>query len=60
MHGLHGYQLECFAGKSNNEIIVLLEEIIRNEVLNEKIKELTHTLEKTKNNAASFSSESFV
>jgi hypothetical protein len=41
MHGLHGFSnLEYFKDKTNNEVIVLLEEMIRNEKLLKELQEL--------------------
>lgn len=46
MHGIHKLDYaSCFEGKSNNEIIVLLEEIFQREKLNRKINELMKTKE---------------
>jgi hypothetical protein len=47
MHGLHGFSnLEFFKDKSNNEIIVVLEEMIRNEKLFNEIKQLKEEIQR--------------
>jgi hypothetical protein len=52
MHGLHGFdELDYFKGKSNNEIIILLEEIFRADMLRKKIHAIKQQLGDNANTA---------